>query len=88
MPHQSMVHVNQSREWVDPSTAFHISTTKPPDTMSFGAIRMKEQIRFMGDNHLKPPAPNEVTGERLNEEYEDAKEDDDEMVADTPQHRQ
>ncbi|GAU48967.1 hypothetical protein TSUD_188140 [Trifolium subterraneum] len=64
------------------------TTTKPPETMLFSAVRMKDQIGCGGDNHLKPPAPNETTAKESNEDYEDAKEDDDEMVAETPLHNQ
>ncbi|GAU32942.1 hypothetical protein TSUD_153590 [Trifolium subterraneum] len=85
---QRMVHMNQSGERVDPAMNTQNTTTNMPETMSFCAMRTDGQALSVVDKHLKPPAPNESTVERFNEEFEDAKEDDDAMVAETPQHHQ
>ncbi|GAU37354.1 hypothetical protein TSUD_277280 [Trifolium subterraneum] len=80
---QNTEHPIKNGSRVDPVQILSYPNMKQMDTISFRAVRTDEQNRFGVESHLKPPAPNESTRERLNEEFEDAKEDDDDLVAET-----
>ncbi|PNX72290.1 hypothetical protein L195_g028180 [Trifolium pratense] len=72
---------------VDPRLVSSGNTFKGcPENVFHEATVTEEQIIGEGVTHLKPPDPIIAADERVSDEFEDAKEDDEDMVAETPLH--